>query len=829
MKHHLSPTCHDIELLILTIFLSGIIIQSLKSIVAHWRSVHKTFRKNSKDAFRVPVLSEAKVFWDYEMIKVSSTGPANTLPYFFFMSGDEEGGNLYSGYNITSKGIPIQWKVRTSCPSDVFEHVSEDLRVPLLPWRLQDDWGCEQEIQNVSVLVLENEYLRASIVPQWGGKIWSLFDKTLNRHMFFKNPAHQPGNIGYRKAWTSGGCEWNWSPGHIGHSVFTEAPVWTAVLNTTYGPIVRVWEFDRQNSSVWQVDMLLYDNMLLVHPKLTNPNDVQINGYWWTCVAMSIDSPRNRILAPSAMSIDNGGQCTPWPWGNFMSPNTSFHGPDIHGDFCDQSLSCAWQNDMSFVGNIPVSNDFFFYITKNQTPWIAFVQDDGYAVVHSHPSFLNGTKFFQWGWNEHGTWNQDFLSATNTTCITDSKELDAYDPNCISHHPGRYTELQVGPARTQMHTFPLPAHSKLEWTEWFKAFLPEEPSILRDFGYGAATKAVEKWLVNSNGISVDKLKTLDEFLSRTSDIPPDPSQIVHEGMPWGGLRQKLISKVLNQTPGEYRFAPGCPFPEPEPDIETIPWLELLETGTFSNKTLAVIPVNFELSDEWIRLLQVAVDTNKATWLHYLYLGTHALEVGNIRQAVKFFRQSMDLKKSVYAARNLAIIATTKQEVIERYQEAWSLWNSLDPNDDPSVEQLGSDLAGEICGWMIGNEKWHELQLFLDSLQNTTSPPNKYSQILRKDRVLHALAAIFVIRREFDQAISILRENCFPTYGALRANLLKLWWEAQKGKAQAEKGNEILSSFELLSLRKRLRCDGDESHQGIDDPCICGPPNLGYGY
>ena len=72
-------------------------------------------------------------------------------------------------------------------------------------------------------------------------------------------PAHQPENIGYRKAWSSGGCEWNWSPGKIGHSVFTEAPTYTAVIETAKGPVVRVWEYDRQNHTVWSVDMLFDD------------------------------------------------------------------------------------------------------------------------------------------------------------------------------------------------------------------------------------------------------------------------------------------------------------------------------------------------------------------------------------------------------------------------------------------------------------------------------------------------------------------------------------------------------------------------------------------
>eukprot|EP00966_Prymnesium_polylepis_P319864 7376289-Prymnesium_polylepis.2 len=74
-----------------------------------------------------------------------------------------------------------------------------------------------------------------------------------DKQLFFNNPAHQPANIGYRKAWSSGGAEWNWAPGKIGHSVFTESPVWTAVIPTEMGELVRVWEYDRLNGTVWQV------------------------------------------------------------------------------------------------------------------------------------------------------------------------------------------------------------------------------------------------------------------------------------------------------------------------------------------------------------------------------------------------------------------------------------------------------------------------------------------------------------------------------------------------------------------------------------------------
>ena len=212
---------------------------------------------------------EAQINWGTEAMKMSSTGPDNTLPNFLFMAAGEEGGSIWGGdfdYRGGS-GTPSPWSPPNACPDDLFNNTSNDLRVPQLPWQLQDDWGCEREPDDADVIVVENDYLRAAITPQWGGKIWSLYDKKKKRQLFFNNPAHQPNNIGYRKAWASGGCEWNWSPGKIGHSVFSESPVFTGILHTEKGDVVRVWEYDRQNHTVWSVDIFLEEDVLWAHPR----------------------------------------------------------------------------------------------------------------------------------------------------------------------------------------------------------------------------------------------------------------------------------------------------------------------------------------------------------------------------------------------------------------------------------------------------------------------------------------------------------------------------------------------------------------------------------
>eukprot|EP00756_Hemistasia_phaeocysticola_P062386 Hpha_TRINITY_DN5820_c0_g1::TRINITY_DN5820_c0_g1_i1::g.45580::m.45580 len=295
-------------------------------------------------------------------MKLSSTGPDSTLPSFFFMAGSEEGGSLWSGYGYTGgRGKPDAFEMPVqNCPESLHDNTSPDLRVPQLPWALQEDWGCERVPTDVPVTVLENDYLRASITPQWGGKVWSLYHKKLERELFFANPAHQPANIGYRKAWTSGGCEWNWAPGHIGHSVFTESPTYMATIDTERGAVVRVWEYDRQNHTVWSVDMFMEGDAFWVHPKIRNPTAAEIPGYWWTCVAMTA-TDFTRIVAPADLSVT---PCTPWPQGFWNGQNTTFRGADIHDCAAGGGGrgTCAYQSDQSYIGNIPSSHDFFMHI-----------------------------------------------------------------------------------------------------------------------------------------------------------------------------------------------------------------------------------------------------------------------------------------------------------------------------------------------------------------------------------------------------------------------------------------------------------------------------------
>lgn len=305
--------------------------------------------------------------------------------------------------------------------------------------------------------------------------------------------------------------------------------------------------------------MMVHEDVLWTHAKVTNPNPVDIKGYWWTCVAMPV-TDKDRVITPADLSVT---PCTPWPYGAHTLDNTSFRGPDI--DSCSAALGgggdCAWQQDMSFLGNIPAPHDFFVRIKKPQLPYIAHTRDDGYTVIHSHP--LNGTKFFTWGMSGFGMFQQDFMSGSDYQHPNCSQEY--YDPFCEHYkHEGRYTELQIGPAPTQMHTFPIANNSEYQWTEWFKGWKANS-SRMHATDYRVPLREVSDWLESPQGMSGQTIADMDAFLEKHSSIPPTLDQVVSRGMPWGGLYEQAFGKKL---------ASGTYFNISKDDVAARPWIEL---------------------------------------------------------------------------------------------------------------------------------------------------------------------------------------------------------------------------------------------------------------
>ena len=191
------------------------------------------------------------------LIPAAEIGPENPLPVFRAPQYD-------STVDYEANNIPEDDRVGLGCGTG--------RRV--LPYRMQDGYTRERSPKALTSLVLENEYLQVTVLPELGGKVVSIFHKPLQRDLIYRNPILQPGNLALRNAWTSGGIEWN--TGQVGHHYHTCAPVHCARVEGLDGaPVLRMYAWERIKRFPYQIDLHLPSGspFLFARVRIINPND----------------------------------------------------------------------------------------------------------------------------------------------------------------------------------------------------------------------------------------------------------------------------------------------------------------------------------------------------------------------------------------------------------------------------------------------------------------------------------------------------------------------------------------------------------------------------
>ena len=63
------------------------------------------------------------------------------------------------------------------------------------PYKYQNMYNRDLKPTEYDCVILENEYIKATFMPNFGGKLWSLYDKKENRELLFKNSVVRPCNL----------------------------------------------------------------------------------------------------------------------------------------------------------------------------------------------------------------------------------------------------------------------------------------------------------------------------------------------------------------------------------------------------------------------------------------------------------------------------------------------------------------------------------------------------------------------------------------------------------------------------------------------------------
>ncbi|MDR1335332.1 MAG: DUF5107 domain-containing protein [Tannerella sp.] len=251
------------------------------------------------------------------------------------------------------------------------------------PYPAQTNLGDKLTMETYDMVYLENEYLKVTILPAFGGKLFSAIDKTNGHELFHRNSTIKPDLIGTLGAWISGGIEWCF-PHH--HRPTTLLPVdYATVQNADGSATVWIGETERNLGLRGVIGITLHPGRSCIEAKyfLNNSRDVTRNFLFWANVAITANE-NFRTFWPPSQEI-----------GVFHN-NTSFiHWPVSHEMY--RGIDYTSNVDLTWWKNHPDPISFFFWQGKE-----GFIGGYDYAqkagTVHVGDVYNNPTsKLWQFG------------------------------------------------------------------------------------------------------------------------------------------------------------------------------------------------------------------------------------------------------------------------------------------------------------------------------------------------------------------------------------------------------------------------------------------------
>lgn len=426
-------------------------------------------------------------------------------------------------------------------------YINYGYRETAYPYTQQNAY-CDEKEQPVSVAILENDYLYAEFLPDFGGRLWKLYDKKKETNILYTNDVIRFRNLSIRNAWFSGGVEWNC--GIIGHTPFTCSPMYCAeVKGKDSQEVLRFYEFERVRGIYYQMDFWLEENRLMVAVRIENPNDEVVPMYWWSNMATP-EFEGGRVIVSACDAYNNSDGI-----GIKKSPIPIDNGIDV-----------------SYPQNIPDTIDYFYDIDLHEQKFIANVNADGNGLLQWSSHNLKGRKLFSWGHRKGSKHWQKML--------TDKA--------------GDYVEIQAGLGKTQYECLPMPPKTSWSFIECYALADIGKETVKGE--YKELVEAVKKQ-ISEHGNS----DALDKRLSQVeNDISLQKGKIIYKGSGMGSLGKLFCggeSEHLEFIPDEEceywnALADGK---EPETDIISFPYGENAQLLLENNTNLCDWRINYQLA------------------------------------------------------------------------------------------------------------------------------------------------------------------------------------------------------------------------------------------
>ena len=289
---------------------------------------------------------------------------------------------------------------------------------------IQKDW---------KVVKLENDFIKLTILPEIGGKIWSAIEKSTGKPFIYENHVVKFRDIAMRGPWTSGGIEANY--GIMGHTPNCATPVDYLTRKKEDGSVsCFIGVMDLLTQTHWTIEINLPKDKAYFTTKSFwyNPTGLEQPYYSW---------------------MNAGFKTT----GNlqYIYPGNRYLGHE--GEYNDWPVNAENGKDLSYYNNNNFGSYKSYHVFGRYTGFFGgYWHDEDYGVArYSDRDDKAGKKIWIWGLSDQGMIWKDLL--------TDSD--------------GQYTEMQSGRLFNQ-------TADKSTFTPFkHKGFFPQATDVWTEYWY----------------------------------------------------------------------------------------------------------------------------------------------------------------------------------------------------------------------------------------------------------------------------------------------------------------------------------------------------------
>ena len=362
------------------------------------------------------------------------------------------------------------------------------------------------------VVELENDFIKVTILPEIGGKIWNATEKKTGKDFLYNNHVVKFRDVAMRGPWTSGGIEANY--GIIGHTPNCATPVDYITLKKDDGSIsCIIGVLDLLTQTQWRLEINLQKDKAFFTTQSTWFNSTPLEQSYYTWMNTGIKAKGNlEFVYPGTHYLGHEGEYSDWPVNKSNGKNISFYEKNNFGGYKSYHVFGTY-------------TDFFGGYWHDE--------DYGMARYSTHDD-KPGKKIWIWGLSQQGMIWEKLLSDTD----------------------GQYVEVQSGrlfnqSAEGSLYTpFKYRGFAPTETDRWTEYWFPviETKGFVKANEYGALNVRRENGWLKINFCPVRKMDETILVHTATGDTKKNISFLP--------LKSYADSIKLNDNETEWSVAIG---------------------------------------------------------------------------------------------------------------------------------------------------------------------------------------------------------------------------------------------------------------------------------